>query len=149
MSEPPGKQPYWTVVEPVWDAINIYDGPADFLLTYERAEASARLLFATHFCQSEVRNRGFRQFFYNSTGVLAPEAAGGYQAVGQPEVAKIVLEAMAELGPDYSRDRDARRKILDSLGKRHFDPLDKEFYELIDTEAGGFEAAADRFAAQL
>ncbi|WP_369973953.1 DUF4375 domain-containing protein [Polaromonas sp. SP1] len=35
----------------------------------------SRHLFAVHWCQSEICNGGFMQFFANSTGVLAPEVA--------------------------------------------------------------------------
>ena len=68
---------------PIWDAINIYDGPEVFLTTLNHVSREAGLLFAAYFCQTEVCNGGFHQFFFNSTGVLAPEAVDGFTAIGQ------------------------------------------------------------------
>jgi hypothetical protein len=68
---------YWDLVEPVWDEINIYDGPDVFLETFQKVPLKIGYLYAVHFCQSEVCNGGFGQFFFNSTGVLAPEAVRG------------------------------------------------------------------------
>jgi hypothetical protein len=76
-------QLYWSLIEPVWDEIEIYSGPEEFSRTFAGVPRSAGLLFAAHFCQSEVCNGGFNQFFSNSTGVLAPEAIEGFKAIGQ------------------------------------------------------------------
>src|SRR5262245_43021588 len=48
---------YWDTVDPVWDKISI-DGVEEFLETYAQAPLHAALLFAAHFCQSEVCNGG-------------------------------------------------------------------------------------------
>jgi hypothetical protein len=63
---------YWDVVEPYWNQIDIQD-PDIFQHTFQSAPKISGLMFAAHFCQSEVCNGGFHQFFWNSTGVLAPE----------------------------------------------------------------------------
>lgn len=138
---------YWDLVDTVWDAINIYEGATVFLESYDRADPAARLLFASHFCQSEVRNGGFWQFFGNSTGVLAPEAADGFREIGQTQVASLVRQAMATFGPTYVRDRTERGGVLNSLPRDCFAFLDRQFFSLIRSEAGGFEAAADNYAA--
>jgi hypothetical protein len=140
---------YWSVVEPIWEAIEIYDGPDVFLKTFKQAGREAGILFAAHFCQSEVCNGGFRQFFSNSTGVLAPEAVEGFNAVGQTEIAGIISEAMSVLGSAYLRDRASRRTALDRLAPDSFENLDEKFLALIDTENGGFTVAADNYAAHL
>lgn len=137
---------YWTLVDPVWDLIDIYQSPAVFLETYDSAPSPSRLLFASHFCQSEVCNGGFNQFFYNSTGVLAPEALEGFRAIGQNEIADTLQEAMTAFGPSYVRERESRQEALESVSEEFLNRLDRRFYELIGTEAGGFEAAANRFA---
>ncbi len=150
---------YWNLVEPVWEVINIYEGPEVFLRTYQEAPRNAALLFAAHFCQSEIRNGGFAQFFSNSTGVLAPEALDGFKAIGQIEVARTLEEAMQTLGPDYIRDRRTRQDLLRDLARDQENVLgtlngglykayNTRFFELIRTEADGFEDAADNFAAQ-
>src|SRR5687767_13179443 len=63
-------QHYWSLVEPVWETISIYHTPDIFLTQFNSASLASRTLFAAHWCQSEVRNGGFHQFFGNSTGVL-------------------------------------------------------------------------------
>jgi hypothetical protein len=90
---------YWKVVEPFWYLINIYYGPEVFRSKYDSAPKISGLIFAAHFCQSEVCNGGFGQFFSNSTGVLAPEAVEGFRQIGQPQVAAVVESAMELLGP--------------------------------------------------
>ena len=88
---------YWETVEPIWDKISINDVDV-FLETYAQAPPHAALLYAAHFCQSEVCNGGFHQLFYNSTGVLAPEAVWGFHAIGQHKVAETVQAAMDVIG---------------------------------------------------
>jgi hypothetical protein len=139
---------YWATVEPVWDLIDIYDGPQKFVQTFDSAPKASRLLFAAHFCQSEVCNGGFDQFFWNSTGVLAPEAVEGFQEIGQTQIAGLVLKAMKLFGDDYPRDRAERQLRLTEVSKSSLDSLDQMFYALIESEAGGFTAAADRYAAE-
>lgn len=139
---------YWNLVEPVWELIDIYEGPVVFLDTYGRASIPSRLLFAAHFCQSEVCNGGFWQFFRNSTGVLAPEAVEAFKAIGLSELATVIEQAMEIFGPEYIRDRGLRQKLLESLDDSMFNQLDSRFFELIATEAGGFEEAANRYASR-
>ena len=51
-------------------------------------------VYATWITEAEVYNGGFNQYFFNSTGLLAPAAAEGYAAIGSPERALIVQTAM-------------------------------------------------------
>ena len=118
---------YWTIVEPVWDAIDIYSGPSEFLRTYDSAGQPASLLFAAHFAQSEICNGGFKQFFGNSTGVLGPEAVQGFQLIRMSETAAIVSTAMQPFGVIYPRERAARGDILESLDAEVLRTLDKRF----------------------
>jgi hypothetical protein len=156
---------YWDVIEPIWDDIDI-DSAESFQQTFQNVPRELGLLYAAHFCQSEVCNGGFTQFFWNSTGVLAPEAAEGFTAIGQLKVADTVKRAMSIVGSPYLRDRPVRWAVLNALapaadsqrdssggsGYRRVDlfvPLEREFYSLLQTEAGGFENAAHKYAAAL
>jgi Domain of unknown function (DUF4375) len=134
---------YWKIVAPFWDLINISDGPEAFRSTYDSAPRISGLMFAAHFCQSELCNGGFRQLLSNSTGVLAPEAVEGFRQIGQPQVAAVVESAMELLGPAYPRGRNEREERLSHLPKGALDVLDEKFFSLIESEAGGFEKAAD------
>ncbi len=138
---------YWDIVEPVWDAINIYDGSEVFAQTFGSAPRTSGLMFAAHFCQSEICNGGFHQFFWNSTGILAPEAIEGFREIGQVQVAALVEKGMSLFGSVYPRDREQRQAQLSAISRNSLDELDETFYSLVDSEAGGFAAAADRYTA--
>lgn len=140
---------YWSTVEPFWEAINIGEGPEVFRKTFETVPRVSGLLFAAHFCQSEVCNGGFRQFFSNSTGVLAPEAAEGFREIGQPKIATLIQSAMGLVGSPYLRDREERQARLKQISKDSLDLLDEEFFDLIESENGGFQEAADSYAERL
>jgi hypothetical protein len=144
--------PYWQLVKTVWDNISIYDGPEEFLSQFARSPPVARTLFAAHWCQSEVLNGGFSQFFGNSTGVLAPEAAVAFDSIGMPKAAQKVKDAMQWFGSPFPRDRGARQDLLeryfdaDPDGVDPFKAIDDAFCDLLYEEAGGFEAAANEFS---
>lgn len=149
---------YWDHVEPFWDTVSIYDGPEEFLQRFTEVPEHAAHLFAVYWCTSEVCNGGLHQFFFNSTGVLAPEAVAGFRAIGMPQTAALVAEAMASLGSPYPRDREERQDALDALDPEDvdddewvspFDEMDDRFYDLLGAENGGLQAAADRYAAQF
>jgi hypothetical protein len=60
---------------------------------------------------------------------------------------------MGLLGQPYERERRRRKKLLDLLPDDVYDriarprgDLNKKFFELIRSESGGFEAAANRYA---
>jgi hypothetical protein len=146
--EPRPGDAYWEKIEPIWKEISIYDGEETFLEQLGWVQPKIGDLFAAHWCQSEVRNGGFHQFFMNSTGVLAPEAAAGFRAIGMPRSAAIVTEAMGFFATPYPRDRQARQEALDGEPDP-FSQLDERFYELLDTEADGFALAADRYGATI
>jgi hypothetical protein len=145
-------------LDPIWDAIEI-DTPESFERTFKTVNRSVALLYAAHFCQSEVCNGGFTQLFRNSTGVLAPEAVEGFLAIGQPGVSSVVQNAIALLGSPFKRHRASRWSILAGLSSNpdprlyqrvlQFEPLEREFYTLLESEAGGFESAADRYAERI
>lgn len=152
--KPPGSI-YWAAVEPIWKSISIYDGPEDFLGQFAAVRIELGHLFAAHWCQSEVCNGGFHQFFHNSTGVLAPEAAAGFVAIGMLGCAGVVAQAIEHFGAPYPRDRGDRMESLRAVSgqKREewnpFTKLDSRFYELLKNENGGFAIAADRYADKI
>jgi hypothetical protein len=99
-----------------------------FAQTFGEVPRSVGLLYAAHFCQSEVCNGDFTQFFWNSAGVLAPEAVDGFIVIGQPHVADVLQRAMNMLGSPFRRDRAARWSALDALRDEHDkqpDPADR------------------------
>jgi len=144
---------YWALVEPFWIPLNeSWDESDDGYLSKLRSlPAGIASLYSVHWCDSEVCNGGFHQFFWNTTGIVAPEALEGFRAIGAQELAEIVAEAMARLGRIYSRDRRDRQIALASLqaGWRSgevFEDLDHRFYAWLDSMPNGWHDLADEFA---
>ena len=166
---------YWELIEPYLETINIYDGPDVFAASIANVPRPATILYAAHMCSSEVHNGGFLQLFWNSTGVLVPEAIEGFTAIGTHVLADITLKASLPLGSPYPRDRKDRwdslltaseldskewERIYNSQKDRYqafheaakalpFDILQRQFWEQAKTENGGFETAADKYAQSL
>lgn len=142
---------YWAVVEPIWEKVSIYDGPEVFLHAFGNLTAPQQHLFASHWCQSEIRNGGFHQFFENPTGVLAPEAVVGFREIGLPRCAELLEQAMEFFGASYPREQEIRAASLDEIDedsdRREDDPfcgLDDQFFEAIADD--GYDRAADQYA---
>jgi len=172
MPQPIGS--YWKYVKPLFDKVDTGD-PASFFASSAKVSRPELLLFAAHFCLSEVHNGGLLQFFWNSTGILAPEAIEGFRAIGMRGLASIVEKATRPLGAPYPRDREDRWDALlaasgrtDSELKEIFarnenlylafqeaaDPMGLEamserLWELAQTENGDFQEAATRYAQAL
>jgi hypothetical protein len=106
-------------------------------------------MFAAHFCQSVVCSGGFEQFFWDPTGVLAPEAVEGFREIGLPQAAALIEAAMDLLGPPYPRDRGERKSRLSQVPEGALDALDEIFFVLIKSEEGGFIAAANRYVERI
>jgi hypothetical protein len=146
------------LIEPIWESVSIYEGPETFVRQFGRLRPEVGRLFAAHWCHSEVCNGGFHQFFWNSTGVLAPEAVAGFHAIGLTTSAAVVAEAMQWFGVPYPRDRDERCDRLETLPRGRgrdrveWDPfadLDERFYDSLRDEPGDWESAADAYAARV
>jgi Domain of unknown function (DUF4375) len=143
---------YWMLIEPVWMPLNESwdDGPEAFVRRFRSVRPAGGNLYAAHWCQSEVRNGGFHQFFSNTTGLLAPEALQGFRAIGAVEWAEILGEAMRHFGTPYPRERDDRQELLSLRQRRpreEWDPfyeLDKRFYEWADNWEDAANAYAER-----
>jgi hypothetical protein len=138
---------YWPLVSPIWNAVSNFERPETFCKEFVDVPVKARTLLAVHWCQSEVCNGGFHQFFWNSTGILAPEATDSFRSIGMPQTALLVKQAMQWFGEPYPRQRKVRKQQLDAFtDKKQFDFLDNDFFSFWKTENGGFLAAADAYA---
>jgi len=109
-----------------------------------------RYLHAVFWCDAGVRNGGFHQFYSNSTGVVAPEAAEGFDALGLRACAALARDAMRFFGERFPRDRKTRLELLEGVrgGTRaEWDPFftkDKPYYALLQGNTLG--EAADAYA---
>jgi hypothetical protein len=119
----------WEVVEPMWWSVSVFDGPLQYERDLQRFSREQRLLFACMCYIGEVNTGGHEQFYANNVGIVWRDALAGFQAFGEPEVARI-LEASAErLGGSPSLDRSERFALLLRL-RPDFRDLDERFYRL-------------------
>jgi hypothetical protein len=65
---------YFVVIEPVFWSVSIYDGLERYEEDLANFSAEQRLVFAYHWYLSEVNNGGHDQFYYNSSGIVWPDA---------------------------------------------------------------------------
>ena len=111
----PPEPAYWWAIDDWWDSIDIYGTPDRFMQSFAQAPEYARHVFAAHWVVSEVKNGALPQFFYNSTGILAPEAQQALTVVGLKASAKALQSAMLALGEPYPRDTEVRMSLMASL----------------------------------
>lgn len=121
----------------VWNDQPISDDPAEFLEWFHSLTQPQQICFPTQWLCNEVYNGGFHQYFWNGTGLHAPEAVSGFRALGLNDIAEIAEKAMSVFGNDYPRDREIRVAFLDSIEGgdisewNPFFELDDVFYEAI------------------
>ena len=148
-------------MKPHWDELSdAWGNTEEYLRKLSLRPIAVRYLYSVHWCDAELRNGGFQQFFWNTTGIVAPEAVEGFRAIGAPELAEIVEEAMGRLSPTYSRDRTERQRLLDSLRSdphvseesddyfddESFADLDSRYYDWLHSRPDGWEPLADEYA---
>jgi len=124
---------YWDQIDEAFDKVDIYE-------TYDVFKQGASEypdwkidMLAVHWTVSEILNGGLRQFFGNSTGILAPEALLGFERIGLPELASTLRSAMSLVGEPYPRERKQREDCLAALiatkTKKVFDEMDDLFIQ--------------------
>lgn len=155
------KQMGWSAKEDTFAFwVDVLTGPDDvkgFLVAYNRTPEIWRNLIVARLAYNDIGNGGLGQFFYNSTGDMAPEAVEGFIALGMPKAAQALETAMGSFGQPYSRDRDVRIAAIKAFPEveiignypsthRRFADLDDVFSDCMENEAMGFEQAAERYA---
>lgn len=134
----------WKVIAPLWDALSASANPKKEQETLAQATEGQRLLIGLDWCQKEVRNGGFEQFFLNSTGVLWLEALEGFRRIGAEPYAALLEQALG-IFPDGEAPlaRTARTKLLRSLPKDRrrslFEPLEDAFFQLLRSKEWDLE----------
>ena len=120
---------YFIVIEPVFWSVSIYDGPDRYEEDLSNFSVEQRLVLAYHWYLSEVNNGGHDQFYYNSTGIVWPDALKAFREIGHPEVVAIISASVSRLGGTPSLDRGERQEQLEQMDA-DFDDLDEELYRL-------------------
>ena len=131
----------YAIIEPLWWAVNYYDGEE----TYERDMAQftleQRYIFAIALYTAEVNNGGHDQFYFNSSGIVWEDAMRGFEAAGLKKNYEIIKESAERLGGYPSKNRLERQDRLEQY-EPDFDDLDSRFYR---SEEEDFEDALLRY----
>ena len=166
---------YWESAKPLFDKVEIGGKERAFKASIKSIPRPLTIVWAAHFCLSEVHNGGLVQFVWNSTGMIAPEAIDGFEAVGMSALAAAVKSAASVLGTRYPRVRDDRWDALlaagglttgeleaiftrsknlyisfaESTRELGWDKLNKTINALAEDENGGFGTAATQYLRAL
>ncbi|SFH53958.1 DMP19 family protein [Planctomicrobium piriforme] len=101
------------------------------------------------FCDAEICNGGYAQYFVNAFSDHWRDALAGYEVMGFEKKLKSFREAIACFGPDGpSEDRDRRQKQLSKLickNENVFAPFEKTYYDKTES----FEVLAAQFVVSL
>lgn len=127
---------YYDLISDAFDTIDIYEGRRSFKRQIAKWPPHIRHLVAVHWCDSEISNGGLWQLFWNSTGVLVPEALDGYRAIGREDLATVVESSLQRLGTKKAASRSSRQRKLNRLKK--------EGQDLNDLDDVYFAAKEDR-----
>jgi hypothetical protein len=118
----------WHAIELVWDAATIYEGRQRLETGLSFATERQRHVYAIWWTISEVRNGGFHQYFSNPTGIVAPIALAGVQALGETATANAIADACKVFDGGEITDHEYRLAVLDRHDHRVFDAQDEAFY---------------------
>lgn len=92
----------------------------------ESLTPAERTFLAVWELEAEVNNGGFDQYYFNSAGDRAREAAAALLAIRAEKAAAIVERANAVFAGGVPLDRDARQEVLsDRLEEGVFEELDE------------------------
>ena len=110
----------------LWPCIDHYDAPAPVAARLAELPAPHRLVVVSHIFEAEMLNGSVHQFFFNSSGVLAPEVAAAFRDMGLPDHADAVRQGIDLFPAPYPRDLETRRDFMLAQG----DAFDDTLYEL-------------------
>lgn len=149
-SDPAPGGRYRAEIEPMWNRVTVYYSARKWLSGLKGFTPEQGRLFALHYCHTEILNGGFFQFFWNSSGIVAPEALEGYEMLGLRDCADLLQRALAFFGEPFPRDRKQRMGCLPdwprNRDRQYWDPfceLDYEYYAAVSEDR--FERVADAF----
>jgi hypothetical protein len=99
---------------------------------YKALSVPERTVYSVWWLEAEVNNGGFDQYFFNSAGDNAGDAAAALERIGAPRMAAIVRQAMRifpDPGPSPHRfTRQEELEHLSSSRRKEFQGLDDAFY---------------------
>jgi hypothetical protein len=165
-AEPTGT--YLDLLRPLHKIVVLHQGPDEFAASISGVPRDTLILFAARCCIDETGNGGLLQLFYNSTGILVPEAIEAFKALEMHQTVDILRRAASPLGTQYPRGAEERQDALlrasgktpeelqliprgmperfigfrEASEKLDYDVLTNEFWKSVKSERGGFDLAA-------
>ena len=116
-------------------------GPEEGLDAIANWPSALQTWYAAFVVDAEVLNGGFNQFFFNSSGTLAPAVPSALRELGVDQAADIVEEALALLGQHApALEAAAEEGTIDAFMETY---LDQPFSELDDRYGRLEEALRD------
>jgi hypothetical protein len=102
-------------------------------LDYDELSAPERVFLLILELESEVNNGGFHQYFYNSSGTLAPNVVDALKTIGAETTADIVqrainavVDTITSWSDDAGRQASLNRLLLET--RRILEDLDQQYY---------------------
>jgi len=135
----------WTVIEPVFETVQIYKGEGEYNRTAALLSRPQLLIVAIHHYVFEIQNGGHGKFYSNSASILWRDVLNAFKEMGLDEGVAIVEESARRMGGNPSLDRETRWKQLEAL-KPTFDDLDDRFDAFLDI--GWMEVAIPEYMRQ-
>lgn len=129
----PPDEAAWLAIESIYDELKLPSKRDDRFNTLTEGQ---RAVYVLHWVQSEVRNGGFEQLYYNSTGRFAALAPAAARQVGADEYAAVFARANSLFSPDGAVPEQAGRRrqaLRDVLGERRdeLDAIEDDFFALL------------------
>jgi len=126
-----------SIIDPLWWEVRTYEGEKAYNEDLDQFSLPQRYIFAIQCYMAEVNNGGHWQFYYNSSGIVYPDALQGFLEIGHQQAYDILNETIALAGGKIPLDRSRRIRQLDRLSDSQNDAmeaLDMAFFEIDDLD---------------
>jgi hypothetical protein len=100
------------------------DSPENVLARLAALPKAHGRIYVVSVFEAEMLNGSVEQFFFNSSGALAPEVAAGFEDLGLKADAEAVRKAIDMFPKPYPRDLAARRDFMSRKGEAFAEALD-------------------------
>jgi hypothetical protein len=118
----------------LWDCIDHYGPPDDVSARLAALPPAYRHIAVTFIFQAEMLNGSVEQFFYNSSGTLAPDVLRALSLMRLPKHAFAVWHGIHMFPEPYPRDLEERRDIMLASGEGWREALAELTYDVDDGE---------------
>lgn len=101
----------------LWNCVDHYGPPDDVSARLKELPDAYRHIVVTFIFQAEMLNGSVEQFFFNSSGGLAPDVVLALRAMRLPKHAAAVQKAIDSFPKPFPRELGKRRAIMSAAGQ--------------------------------